>query len=1119
MWKWAKNFRLYLILSFVISLIVVKVAYLDASFRNIIALEGWISHTNEVITELDLVLSSAKDAETGARGFLLTNSEAYLEPYQIGVAGTHSHVSTLKELTKDNPTQQAALKQIELLLEKRISALEGLIRDFRTHQGKVDRTSIFFAEGKALMDELRDQIDTMKGRENDLLRERSKTADASKSRYAWILYLFNAFIISVMILTFVQIGRSQSRTSRDNEEKDLVSRLANLMTGNLDANQAGEKVLEFLSKEFDLIAGKIFVLDKNQLLEVASLGTSHNPHLQPLENSLFRSALQRKTLWQIEDIPADYWHISSSLGGRTPKALLLAPLRFQGDPIGILEIGSFQNLSVRSQELLSLLCETIAIGMSTAQSKSNLQALLEKTQQQSEELQAQQEELKASNEELEQQTRALENQQQALNMNNTELRNMQAALEQRAEDLQRSTQYKSEFLAKMSHELRTPLNGLLILSTLLIENKEKNLNQQQLQFARSIHGAGNDLLTLINDILDLSKIEARKLTLRADDFTLNELFHSLKTTFAPQASAKSLSFQTRLDSDLEAVRLHTDRQRLEQVLRNFIANSLKFTEHGSISVSADLLASGSSVRINVADTGVGVPQNKQQLIFEAFEQADGSVSRKYGGTGLGLTISRELASLLGGSISLHSEEGKGSTFSITFPIRLAEKAAEQQPLVTGKKSHDDDTALTVPRNSTASRMGGTIDSLVQIALKDIENNGKTLLVVEDDTAFRRSVVDAAKSYGFHPIETDDGEVALGILNMHTPAAILLDIKLPGISGLGILEMVKKMPHLRHVPVHMISALDYHQNALRMGALGYLTKPVTIEKVRSALERIEKLISSNIKRVLIIEDDERQSMAVANLIDGNDIEVVTAKTGERAIQALSTDAFDCIILDLTLPDISGFELLKKLTKLEISLPPIVIYTGKDLTQDEDRYLRQFSESIIIKGARSPERLLDEVNLFLHRVESLLPQPTRDMLATLRSQEKAFEGKSVLVVDDDIRNIFALTSALETKGLKVEVARDGIEALEAVEKKPELSLVLMDIMMPKMDGFEAIRRIRENPDSRIKHIPIVALTAKAMREDHEKCIEAGANDYLPKPINLENLMTILKVWLSPKGLFLS
>jgi CheY-like chemotaxis protein len=409
-----------------------------------------------------------------------------------------------------------------------------------------------------------------------------------------------------------------------------------------------------------------------------------------------------------------------------------------------------------------------------------------------------------------------------------------------------------------------------------------------------------------------------------------------------------------------------------------------------------------------------------------------------------------------------------------------------------------------------------IKKLARDAVANLKSEQRSILVVEDDDKFRSAVVEAARHHGFQTIEAANGEVALAILGEHTPDAVLLDIKLPGISGLGLLEMIKQLPHLRHIPVHMISALDYQHNALRMGASGYLTKPVTMEKIKSALERIENLISDKVRRLLLIEDDQKQSSAIKELISGDDVEITAATTGRAAIAELKNTAYDCIILDLSLPDVSGFDLLNELNSLEISLPPIVIYTGKELSSKEEAYLRRFSESIIIKGARSPERLLDEVNLFLHRVESLLPVEKRAMLTQLRSQSSSFENKTILLVDDDMRNVFALTHALEEKGLSVRIAKNGLEAVESVNQHDDIDLILMDIMMPKMNGFEAMERIRTSSDSRIKNLPIVALTAKAMREDHEKCIEAGASDYLPKPINLDNLFTVLKVWLSPKDI---
>lgn len=1110
-----------------ISLLALKVWLLNSTFDSVRQQENWVRHTAEVMNTLDLAMSAAKDAETGIRGYLLTSREEFLEPYRMGVQDTLEHISRVKRLTIDNESQQEAITAIEELAQKRFALLKQMLALVRARGSANDQTYQMIMEGKSITDNLRLHVDKMKAFESVLLNQRAEKAENSKNLFTAVLYVANIIMALVIAFAFTQIGRNQARVIKETQEKDqearekeVVTRLAENVAGDLSLDVASHRVLKFLSDQFGALAAKIYTFEHGRLKPVATLGTDTEHLDSPTAKApaLLRSAFEKTSTWQIQDIPDDYWKISSGLGDHRPKALAFIPFSFQRAKIGVIELGLFEPLSSHDLLQLSNLAETIGVGINAAQARTRLQSLLETTQQQSEELQAQQEELKASNEELEQQARALESQQQALNIKNKELEQIQKQLEIRAADLQRSTQYKSEFLAKMSHELRTPLNGILILSTLLTENKEKNLNDQQKQFAESIHSAGNDLLSLINDILDLSKIEARKLSLNPSAFTLTELFQSMRRTFQPQTDAKSLQLATELPDDLAATSLHTDRQRLDQILRNFLSNAIKFTEIGTITLSANLSLDKKSVRINVHDTGIGIPSQKQKLIFEAFEQADGTVNRKYGGTGLGLTISRELAQLLGGTITVESREGHGSIFSVSIPCDLATPAKMSVlPSISETKARSADIPLTSSLPLSSEESADRINADVQKALQGTDDKQRTILVVEDDDHFRRSIVEAVRAYDFKPIEASDGEVALGILKNHIPSAILLDIKLPGISGLGILEMIKQMPHLRHIPVHMISAMDYQQNALRMGALGYLTKPVTIDKVRSALGRIEKLISNKVRRVLLIEDDERQSMAVSELISGSDIEVVPAPTGAVAVQKLKSDGFDCVILDLTLPDVSGFDLLKQLSELEISLPPIVIYTGKDLSSEEDRYLRQFSESIIIKGARSPERLLDEVNLFLHRVESLLPEATQEILSTLRSQEKSFEGKTVLVVDDDIRNIFALTSALEAKGLKVVVARDGVEAVEAVETNVNIDIVLMDIMMPRMNGFEAMQKIRQSQDRRIKQLPIVALTAKAMREDHEKCIEAGASDYLPKPVNLENLTTILKVWLTPKGLF--
>lgn len=1119
-----KQFRLMAVFAAILTILIFNGWFLYSSFEKIRNQQFWVTHTTSVLREIETVMSNSKDAESAIRGFIITKQPAYLETYASARRESFLHVNALRSLTVDNPSQQLAIAQFEKALDERFAIMEATRAHFINNGNRISTDPMKLSEGRISMDNLRTLAEHIKGTESALLKERTEGTEKSQAFFIWSLILTTLLASGVITFAFRQMARNQDRANRELEvqaaaakEKQLVADVAQIVAGDASVETIGSELLEFLTNRFGVLASKLLIFERGKLRTAAAYGvqeTTHSTSEVLTSSGLVSATLNRRETWQINDVPASYWKISSALGSSVPSSLTMVPFAFQGRELGIIELATFEKLRPDQIDMIEKLTETIGIGMSAAQSRAALQALLERTQQQSEELQAQQEELRTNNEELEQQARALESQQQSLNLKNRELESAQADLEKKASDLERSSQYKSEFLAKMSHELRTPLNGLMILSTLLMENKEKTLTEQQRNFARSIHSAGNDLLTLINDILDLSKIEARKLTLRPEEFTLGNLFDSKRRTFEPQTSSKGLELVTDISPELAALRLYTDRQRLEQILRNFMSNAIKFTESGKISLIAKHDPDKDLVTITAVDTGIGIPKEKQDLIFEAFEQADSSVSRKYGGTGLGLTISRELAALLGGEIFLESSEGLGSRFSVCIPVRYKVPATPPTP-EPRSTSLAGATRAQDQMSGSGPTLNERVGQQVKQALKTVGDGKKTILVVEDDDKFRTSVVEAIKSYQFDAIEAADGEVALALLNEHTPDAILLDIKLPGISGLGILEMIKQMPHLRHIPVHMISALEYQRNALRMGALGYLTKPVTMEKVRAALSRIESLLSKKLRRVLLIEDDQRQNDAISHLIAGEDIEVISTKTGKSAIDELKKEGFDCIILDLTLPDVSGFDLLAELSALEISLPPIVIYTGKDLTESEEEYLRRYSESIIIKGARSPERLLDEVNLFLHRVESLLPEDKRQMLSTLRSQDRALEGKTVLLVDDDIRNIFALTSALEAKGLQIRAARNGIEALEALNEFSDIDLILMDIMMPKMDGFEAMSRIRKSSDDRLRNIPIVALTAKAMKEDHEKCMDAGASDYISKPINLDNLSTVLKVWLAPRG----
>jgi CheY-like chemotaxis protein/CHASE3 domain sensor protein len=1108
--------RIYLLFALLLGVVGFNSWFLLHNFESVRENQSWLTHTRVVITEIDSTALGVREAESAQRAYILTHDDDYLKTFHVGLVNAKTHLLNACALTVDNPVQKANCPVMTSLVEDRLQHLSTLIKS--AQYGKIPESVIrrTLTEGKSLMDAVVTQMGRMKGEELRLLESRTRDTEQARSLFFMTLVLTTALTMVVLVYAFFQLrgnhGRAQSELrdqTRESSARENIAEISRIVAGDQPFPVVSHEALAYLGRRFGIVAAKLYIREHHAFRLVASLGIDNVQDTTSIsESNLLSQAAAQEDVVLINNVPGDYWKFSTTLGEAPPTSLAFAPILFQGRSIGVIEFASFEPLTTEMSSLFRRIGETLGVGLNAGLSRERLQSLLSETQQQAEELQSQQEELRVNNEELEQQARALESQQESLATKNRDLEIVQDDLKRKADDLERSSQYKSEFLAKMSHELRTPLNGLLILSTLLIENKEKNLTDQQKQFARSIQSAGNDLLTLINDILDLAKVEAKKLTVRKETFTIGSLFSQMKLTFEPQTKAKNLGLKTDVSSELENFAIYTDRQRLEQILRNFLSNAVKFTENGQIEMRANVDRRDRMIEITVADTGIGVAENKRGLIFEAFEQADSSTSRNYGGTGLGLTISRELANLLGGEIKLKSDEGKGSEFTIRLPFD-----AQPSPQASSEPVEQE-------RPRSQGPMGIQPNEVIRaktVSLPKLAPDAKTILIVEDDDAFRQSIVEVTKSYGFTPIEAADGESALAILDQHAPSAILLDIKLPGISGLGILEMIKQMPHLRHIPVHMISGLEHQQSALRMGALGYLTKPVTLDKVRSAIGRMESLLSEKVRKVLLIEDDERQNLAIAELVSGQDVAVTSVRTGKEAIETVQKQAFDCIILDLSLPDFSGFDLLKQLNGLSISLPPIVIYTGKDLSAEEESYLRRFSESIIIKGARSPERLLDEVNLFLHRVESLLPHEKQQMLTHLRSQDQSFENRTVLLVDDDVRNLFALTSVLETRGLKVRFAKDGIAALEELEKHDDIELVLMDIMMPRMDGLEATRRIRTNKNDRVRGLPIIALTAKAMKDDHEKCIEAGATDYLPKPINLDNLMTVLKVWLTPKHLF--
>lgn len=815
----------------------------------------------------------------------------------------------------------------------------------------------------------------------------------------------------------------------------------------------------------------------------------------------------------LDNLAREHIRISSGLVDTPPGAIYIMPVLIEGAVLCVVEIGKIEKFADSELTFIDGCMDAIAVAVNSALARKQIQSLLEETQQQSEELQQQQAELEQTNEELEEQSQSLHEQREELRASNEELeeqarliaeknQSLEAAresIELKARELELSSKYKSEFLANMSHELRTPLNSLLILANELAANGQENLDEEQVESAQIIAKSGNDLLRLINDILDLSKVEAGKLDVNVSTIALADLSDDILRNFRRQAQAKALDLRVEVDDAVPAS-IQTDRQRLGQILNNLVSNAIKFTERGSISINIDMVPDG-SLAIAVADTGIGIPEDKLDQVFEAFVQAEGGTSRKYGGTGLGLSISRELAKLLGGAIKAESSPGEGSTFTLVIPVSLekTEKTVQElQPPTQSRTVFDeqsDNRYLNYPT--------------IADCREEIVSGDRVLLIVEDDDNFASVLASQAVEKGFRHINAATGEDALALAAKYQPDAIILDVNLPGMDGYTVLRELKDDPELRHIPVHIISANDRSVAPIKAGAIDFLTKPVTRAQLDASFERIGDFVNRKVKNLLIVEDDEKLRKAIVRLIGNGDVTCLEANTGARALAMLEDSAVDCMVLDVGLPDMSGFELIKELQQSETRIPPIIIYTGRELTREENNELQQYTDSIIIKGVKSEERLLDETALFLHRTVKNLPKSKREMISRLYDPEEMLMGKKVLVVDDDMRNVFALSKVLKSRGMDVLKAENGLAALSVLEDRGDVDMVLMDIMMPEMDGYECMKKIRSL--NGFGELPIIALTAKAMKEDREKCIDAGASDYIPKPVDVDRLFSLMRVWM--------
>jgi CheY-like chemotaxis protein/signal transduction histidine kinase len=818
----------------------------------------------------------------------------------------------------------------------------------------------------------------------------------------------------------------------------------------------------------------------------------------------------------ISDLPEKTVAIRSGLFESVPRNVIVLPVLFEDRVKAVIELASLNAFTASHLAFLEQLTASIGIVLNSIEATMQTEGLLKQSQQLAAELQTQQKELQQTNEQLAQKAQQLAEQNVEVERKNQEIEQARRALEEKAKELALTSKYKSEFLANMSHELRTPLNSILVLGQQLSENPDHNLTPKQVEFARTIHGAGTDLLNLISDILDLSKIESGTVSVEAEELFFANLLEMVARPFRHEAENRKLAFEVQADPHLTRS-LVTDSKRLQQVLKNLLSNAFKFTEHGSVRLAVSVAPKGwsedhpilsgaaSVVAFEVTDSGIGIALDKQRIIFEAFQQADASTSRKYGGTGLGLAISRELASLLGGEIQLRSTPGQGSTFILYLPLTYVGPTASKLNLADGKAS----SAATPLQLSTIAVSEHPVEQITDDR-NSLQPDDAVLLIVEDDPHYARVICDLSRDKGFKVLVALRGSDALALAREFHPTAVSLDVFLPDMLGWTVLNHLKQDPATRHIPVQMLTLDEDRHHGLARGAFAFVTKPTRAEELESALSRIKEYAAPRRKRLLIVEDNPAEQLSIRELLGYKDIDVTVAATGSEALDLVTRESFDCVVLDLRLPDMSGFDILERMRDIpEVTDLPVVVFTGKELSPEEDARLHTLARSVVVKGVESPERLLDETALFLHRVVANLPQEKQKMLDRLHRSDEALVGKKVLVVDDDMRNIFALSSVLERRGMAVLTAGTGREAISMLESTPDVAIVLMDIMMPEMDGYATMQVIRQNPSFR--RLPIIALTAKAMKGDREKCLEAGASEYLAKPVNTEQLLSALRMWL--------
>lgn len=1142
------NFRAQVLTGFAISILLVFIVGIF-SYRSINQLQDNqidVEHSQQIVTASRNVLQHLIDAETGMRGYVATAKTKFLDPYNAAIPRVNQNLARLETLVDNDPDQQNNVVELTALANTQLSILKNNVdqREVLGLETMVARNMLI--NGKASMDMIRNKIAAINQIENRSLAEgKAKTAEAATATILTISIGSFIFLVIIIVLFFYiqQTFNQQKKTEAEvkeanielakvlgeNENKNwLLTGVGNLnekMQGQLNERELAENVLTEVCKFTDALSGTLYLYnDDDQDLNLYSYYAFHDlsevKQKIKLSEGWVGQVAQDQKAATIKGNLNDKLQLATSIINQELAEILIVPFFFDKKLKGVMEIAFQEELKDSQRDYVLAAADDIGIAINTAQARTIMHDLFEETQQQAEELEAQQEEMRVTNEELLNKTEMLQASEEELRVQQEELRTINAELEEKASLLEEKNQaieearaainvkvnelettgkYKSEFLANMSHELRTPLNSILVLARILKDNKTDNLSEDQMKYASVIFNAGNDLLTLINDILDLSKIESGKMDMQNENIKVSEILRDMDMLFTEVARNKKINFTN------SAVNLpdhiFTDKIRVEQVIKNLLSNAFKFTpENGSISLSAVPGKQENTISFTIKDSGIGIAPEKQRVIFEAFQQADGSTSRKYGGTGLGLSISRELAFLLGGAITLTSTVGEGSEFTLTIPLQA--KAVTPRP--------DDEPVL--PTVESFKPLGDFLQPVKPNALA-AGREKPLVVIVEDDQNFADILNDYAKDHGYDAIMVHEGTNAAQIVKDNMPDAVILDIMLPGKDGWQILREIKDDADTSSIPVHLMSAGEAAANKVRKeGAISFMKKPINTETLDKLFADMMSQSGVKFKQILLVEDHEAQSQALKDLMQKQGITVDQAFTGEQAFSMLTENEYQCVILDLNLPDISGLDLLDRIKAIDrFTELPVIVNTAMELDKTSVNRLMQYANAMVMKTNKSADRLIDEVNLFLHKVSSAPAAPATASAKSYTSPKgkDMLKGKKVLIVDDDMRNIFALSSALQQYDLVVEIANDGDEALEKLENTEGIDIVLMDIMMPKMDGYEATRHIRKQ--SKWNKLPVIALTAKAMKEDREKCLAAGANDYITKPIDMDRLISLMQLWL--------